>query len=173
MPAAIESKRRLFFALWPDAALRRKIAALSREVCSVPVPAANLHLTLRFLGLQDEAARHCFHNAAKQIKGCPLTLTLDRLGGWAHKRIQWLGPSAPPGALGELVDTLNAALTGCGLEAETRPFVPHVTLSRKMKNVLEAPVPEPVLWHVGDFVLAESVSSPDGVCYAVLERWAL
>ncbi len=171
MPA--EGKRRLFFALWPDDALRRQLAAVSRQLCRQPVPAHNLHLTLRFLGMQDEAARRCFCDAAAQVSACPFTLSLDRYGGWARKRIQWLGPSAPPAALGVLVDRLNGALETCGTEAETQPFVPHVTLSRKAKNPVEGPLPAPLVWQADSFVLAESASSPDGVRYVVLERWAL
>ena len=173
MPALIEPKRRLFFGLWPDDAVRRQIAALSREVCGRPVPEVNLHLTLLFLGMQNDAARQCFCTAAGQVQGSPFTLSLDRYGGWARKRIQWLGPSAPTTAFGELAGTLASALAACGFEAEKQPFVPHVTLSRKAKKPVEGPTPAPILWSVNDFVLAESVPSPDGVRYVVLERWKL
>lgn len=168
-----EQHRRLFFALWPDDAVRQRIAVLSRQVCKHPVPEGNLHLTLRFLGRQDEEARQCFCAAAGQLQCKSFTLLLDRYGGWLRKHIQWLGASAPPQALGQLVDALNIALAACGMEVEKRPFIPHVTLSRKAKNPFTGPLPESIFWSVKDFVLAESVPSPDGVRYVVLERWAL
>jgi 2'-5' RNA ligase len=173
MPEPAEQKRRLFFALWPDDAVRAQIAAASRAVCKRPVSEANLHLTLCFLGMQDEQARQCFCDAAGQVQGAPFTLLLDRYGGWVRKRIQWLGASAAPVALGELVNALNEALAACGIEAEKRPFVPHLTLSRKATNPRTGPVPEVIHWPVNDFVLVESVPTPDGVRYVVLERWAL
>lgn len=174
MPSApAESKRRLFFALWPDASLRRQMAALSRERCQRPVAAANLHLTLRFLGMQDEAMLPCFCEAAGQVRAHPFTLVLDRYGGWQRKRIQWLGPSSPPAELGELAGALNQALESCAIEAETRPFVPHVTLSRKAKKPLEGPLSPALVWPVDSFVLAESVPSSEGVRYVILERWTL
>jgi 2'-5' RNA ligase len=173
MPAAAKLKRRLFFALWPDDAVRRQIGALSRQICDRPVPEANLHLTLLFLGMQDDTARQCFCTAAGQVQAGPFTLTLDSCGGWVRKRIQWLGSPEPSPVLGELVETLVGALAGCGIEAEKRPFVPHVTLSRKAKNPVEGLAPAPVSWSVNDFVLAESVPSPGGVRYVVLERWKL
>ena len=173
MPAPAESKRRLFFALWPDAAVRKQIARLSRQVCDHPVPTTNLHMTLLFLGAHNDAARQCFCTAAGQVRGSAFTLSLDQCGGWARKRIQWLGASELPAALGELADALTNALAEGGIEAEKRPFVPHVTLSRKAKNPVEGPTPAPIFWSANDFVLAESVSSPDGVRYVVLERWKL
>ena len=173
MPAPAEPKRRLFFALWPDAALRRQIAALSRQVCDHPVPAGNLHLTLLFLGMHNDAARQCFCTAAEHVQGSEFTLSLDHYGGWGRKRIQWLGSSEPPAALGELASAITDAMAGCGIEAEKRHFVPHVTLSRKAKNPIEGPAPAAVCWSASDFVLAESVSSPNGVRYVILERWKL
>ena len=173
MPAPAESKRRLFFALWPDSAVRRQIAALSRQVSDRPVQAANLHLTLVFLGMHDDAARQCFCDVAEHVRGSAFTLLLDHCGGWKRKRIQWLGSSESPAALDELAGALGHALSACDFEAEKRPFVPHVTLSRKAKNPLKGPLPEPVSWGVNDFVLAESVPSPGGVRYVVLERWKL
>ncbi len=173
MTTPAEAKRRLFFALWPDEAVRRQIAALSRQVCKRPVPDANLHLTLLFLGQVDAAVETCFCAAAARVQGVPFTVSLDRYGGWARKRIQWLGPSAPPAALEELADALYLAGTKCGFEVEKRPFVPHVTLSRKAKKPITGPAPAPVVWHASEFVLAESVPSPNGVRYVVRERWTL
>jgi len=173
MTPPAEAKRRLFFALWPDDAVRRQIAALSRQLCKRPVPDTNLHLTLLFLGQVDEIAEACFCAAAARVQSVPFTVSLNRYGGWARKRIQWLGPSAPPAVLEELADALYCAGAKCGFEVEKRPFVPHVTLSRKAKKPLEGPAPVPVVWHASDFVLAESVPSPDGVRYVVRERWAL
>ena len=168
-----EQKHRLFFALWPDDTVRAQIAAAARAVCKRPVAEANLHLTLRFLGMQDEAALQCFRDVAGQVQGEPFGLVLDRYGGFERKRIQWLGTSAPPAALSGLVSSLNRALEACGIEAETRPFVPHVTLSRKAKKPVTAAIPEVIRWAVDDFVLVESVPTPDGVRYVILERWAL
>ena len=173
MTPPAEGTRRLFFALWPDDAVRGQIAALSRQLCKRPVPDANLHLTLLFLGQVDEAAEACFCAAAARVQSVPFTISLNRYGGWARKRIQWLGPSAPPAALEELAGALFCAGRKCGFEAEKRPFVPHVTLSRKAKKPLEGPAPASIVWHASDFVLAESVSSPGGVRYVVRERWAL
>jgi len=165
--------RRLFFALWPDDATRRRIAALAREIAPQPVPAANLHLTLAFLGPRTAAELDCLQAAAGEVRAEPFELELDFLGGWARKRIQWLGTSHIPAALTALVAALNAALAGCGYEPESRPYAPHITLSRKARQPVSRRLEAPVRWPVGDFVLAESVATDGGVRYEVLARWPL
>lgn len=168
-----EPTRRLFFALWPDPAVRRAMAELARQVCSRPVPAANLHLTLAFLGQRSVAECDCMTAAAARVTGEPFELVLDFLGGWARPRIQWLGASHVPDALQALVAALNGALAPCGFEPDRRPYAAHVTLARKVKEPRRQSLETPIRWRVDEFVLAESVSTDDGVRYDLLQRWPL
>ena len=99
--------------------------------------AANLHVTLKFLGQVKEnevpgvlaegteAARH-----AK-----PFRLSVGGLGAFPSgdskpARILWAGVQEPTGRLGLLVQSLEARLEGLGFIRETRPFHPHLTLGR-------------------------------------------
>ncbi|MFQ5643523.1 MAG: RNA 2',3'-cyclic phosphodiesterase [Thiogranum sp.] len=165
--------RRLFFALWPDSQVRRRLAAAARQWTRRPVADANLHMTLQFLGGLTNAELACCRAAAGRLQGEAFELQLDYLGGWARPRVQWLGTSRIPPALLQLVDDLQAALVPCGMAAASRRYVPHVTLSRKEKNPRVQAGLEPVHWQVQDFVLAESVSTERGVRYDVLQRWTL
>ncbi len=167
-----DSRRRLFFALWPDAGVRQQLAAAARHWTRYPVAAANLHMTLQFLGARTAAEMACCCEAAGQLQGEAFELQLDYLGGWTKPRVQWLGTSHIPPALLQLVEQLQAALLPCGIAAAPRRYVPHVTLSRKEKNPRIQAGLTPVCWQVRDFVLAESVSTPQGVRYDVLQRWA-
>ena len=163
--------RRLFFAVWPDAAVRRRLAQAAQRWTRQPVPAANLHMTLAFLGACSGQQQDCLCDAAGTVRGEPFALQLDYLGNWS--RTQWLGTSHIPDALLQLVDNLRLALVPCGVSIEKRHFVPHVTLSRKEKNPQTQAGLEAIHWPVDSFVLAESVSTPDGVRYDVLRRWPL
>jgi 2'-5' RNA ligase len=166
-------KRRLFFALWPDPVTRKALAGVAHHWSRHPLADANLHMTLVFLGACDEPRQQCLREAAATVIGEPFELRLDYLGGWARSRTQWLGTSRMPAALGALVETLTAALAACGVAAETRKFVPHITLSRKVSKPRIQAGLEPLVWAVGEFVLAESLPVEGGVRYAVRERWAL
>jgi 2'-5' RNA ligase len=167
-----QATRRLFFALWPDAALREAIVR-RRERLGDPgpkrVPDHNLHLTLLFLG--DQPADRLDHilGAGEAIGVPPFDLVLDRFGRFDSARVAWLGGDAVPDAI-ELVAVLGRRMQGIGVEFRTRPFVPHVTLFRKVASLAPAPVIEPLLWRVTSFSLIESIASRP---YQVLRTFSL
>ena len=163
--------RRLFFALWPDAQLRARLAAVSRHWARRPVTDDKLHMTLLFLGRRSEQERVCFCQAASKIQCEPFELHLDYLGGWPGAGIQWLGTSQVPSVLSGLVDSLTAVLEPCGFEAEKRPFVPHITLARKVRQPKVKAGLKAIRWPLRDFVLVESAAVGGGVRYEVLQRW--
>ncbi len=166
--------QRLFFALWPDAGERRQLAALLPVLAQGggrPVPADNLHLTLAFLGQVTPAQRQCMEAWADTLNPPPLELILDRLEHWPGPRIAWLGPSAWPEALDVLAASLAEGMRQCGLQPDTRPYTPHVTLLRKAPGLPAVPTGLPVPWRTRSFVLCESRSDGDGVVYRVLRRW--
>lgn len=163
--------RRLFFALWPDARVRTQLVAFSRLWTKRPVADDKLHMTLLFLGVRGERERACFCQAASKVECQPFELHLDYLGGWPGAGIQWLGTSQIPGVLSGLVGSLTAAMEPCGFEAEKRPFVPHITLARKVRQPKVKTGIKAICWPVRDFVLVESAVVEGGAGYEVLQRW--
>ncbi|HHJ15628.1 MAG TPA: RNA 2',3'-cyclic phosphodiesterase [Gammaproteobacteria bacterium] len=128
------TRKRLFFALWPDAEVRRQLAQAARHWSRHPVPEANLHMTLAFLGGCTEQQQDCLYRVAPGVHGEPFELQLDFLGHWERPRTRWLGTSQIPDALLQLEADLRLALEPCEVKLEERHFVPHVTLSRKEKT---------------------------------------
>lgn len=173
MTSSNEKTRRLFFALWPDDAVQGQLAAVASRWTQHPVPAANIHMTLVFLGACSEAKSRCCCEAVSGIRRESFEWQLDYLGAWPRRGIQWLGSSRIPEVLPGLVKDLESVLLPCGYEPEKRPFVPHITLSRKERNPRPQAGVEPVRWWVRDFVLVESRNTPDGIKYVVLQRWPL
>lgn len=170
--------KRLFFALWPNRTLRQHLLRVQGECLPSPItppsPAANLHLTLAFLGQVETAQQACLEQGAAGLHLPAFSFRLDRLGYWRKPRILWIGCSATPAALHQLAAALAEVMRSCGLQPEARPYRPHVTLARKQKQGPETPLPLPSLhWEARDFVLAESVSRPGGVLYRILQRWPL
>lgn len=163
--------QRLFFALWPDAQTRDRIAGQARGLArreGRPVAAENLHVTLAFIGASDPERRRCLEARAAQVGVEPFTLELSQVGYYPRARVLWVGPRATPEPLLGLVERLNRALAPCGYRPEPRPFAAHVTLFRKARPTGEGPAFEPVPWPVHEFCLVESVSDRDGVHYRVL-----
>ncbi|HWP94762.1 MAG TPA: RNA 2',3'-cyclic phosphodiesterase [Gammaproteobacteria bacterium] len=170
--------RRLFFALWPDdavrEALRRETRHAVRRSGGRPVPVANLHLTLRFLGNVAAERVEAVFAVAAGITGIAATsLQLDRYGWFPQARVFWLGTDTVPAPLAALAGRLEAGLVAAGFEPEPRPFQAHVTLARKVARAPAVEPPHPVTWPVYDFALIESHTARRGACYEVVGRWPL
>lgn len=169
--------QRLFFALWPDAATRRALAALTGKHLPPgsgrPVEARNLHLTLAFLGSVDGTFRECAERAAAAIAGAPFELALRRIGHWPRPKVLWSAPESTPDALIGLVTALRNALIPCGHAPETRPYSAHVTLARNVRGPVRDAEHGVVRWPVTDFHLVASETHPRGARYAPLSRWPL
>jgi 2'-5' RNA ligase len=173
-PSVSPSRRRVFFALWPDPATRSRLLRATRDAVRLcggrPIAGERLHLTVAFLG-ELTAARFELARAAAPIEVGAFDLTLDTLGVWPQSRVLWLAAQSMPPALGELERSLWAALEERGFDVEERLYRPHVTLARRARPVDEAV--EPVEWHVSELVLVESLPDGRAVHYEVLERWPL
>jgi 2'-5' RNA ligase len=168
---------RLFFALWPDEAVRLELVRITRQLAVPPgakrmVP-DNLHLTLAFIGTQGQEVQECLEQQAAAIDLPPFTLTFDQIGFFAKPQVVWLGDKNPPESLLQLAQALKQAQLQCGLEPETRPFQTHLTLLRKVRHPPAPFQPEPVIWAVNDFVLVASETLPEGAQYRILRRFSL
>jgi 2'-5' RNA ligase len=163
---------RLFFALWPDEALRKALVA-ARDAAEGnlgrPTHPLDLHITLVFIGTVDAALRDCVETAAGRVALAPFELTLRSLSGWPRQRIWAAIPEDTP-PLSQLVDQLQQNLISCGLQPEARRYRPHVTLARKAPPIV--PRPLSLRWQVDGFVLARSGTSR-APSYQILRQWPL
>lgn len=164
--------RRLFFALWPDRTARRALQARAGRT----VHAADLHVTLLFLGAVPEARLPALFAAAAIVRARPLALRFDALECWQGGRI-CVAVAAPNAAAQALHRQLRALAQGLGLAVERRPFVPHITLARNLSRPLAAGLRRPlspVRVSATHFCLAESRATPAGKSrYTVLRSWPL
>ena len=171
-----ETRQRLFFALWPGedhrAALDRSAGKLLGKRIK-RIPASNLHITLAFAGTVAAEGRHCLEAAAGDIREAGFDLCIGRVGYWERPRILWAGPTHIPPELWSLAGALRRTLEVCGIEPESRPYQPHVTLARKVSKLPGNPVFPPLHWSISHFSLVESVTDPAGARYRVLRSWTL
>lgn len=176
MTAAAVHVRRLFFALWPDEATRQALRRAARpamhRVRGKPVPESNYHLTLAFIGNVPDEQLEAIVKEARCI-ACPrVHLTFDRFGWFPTSHVFWIGAQEIPPALADLSSRIWAGMEALGIEHQPHPFHVHLTLARQVRAPPEADPPPLVGWTVSDFVLAESVTDPDGARYTVLDRFS-
>ncbi|PPD03044.1 MAG: RNA 2',3'-cyclic phosphodiesterase [Methylobacter sp.] len=165
---------RLFFALWPDENTRQALTTLSELLVKKgvkPVTPENLHVTLAFLGQVNAEQAQFLLEHANGVHCKPVQLCFDQLSYWKKPRVLCLSARETPVALAELARDLSGLGLACGLEMDGRPYVPHVTLAKKVSKALVLEF-EPIDWLANAFVLAESVSQPGGVRYEPVKRWS-
>ncbi|MEI6486573.1 MAG: RNA 2',3'-cyclic phosphodiesterase [Sphingomonadales bacterium] len=140
--------------------------------------AAQLHLTLRFIGEVDRHQAADIAAALGRVNMRPFTAELGDPGLFEHRgRIDtlWVGVR-PAAAVAALAKAVNAALAGVGVPPEPRAFVPHITLARSRGMIAATawpPEPVPALpWLVDGFSLFESSLGKDGSRYSVIARWS-
>jgi 2'-5' RNA ligase len=168
---------RIFFALWPPAAVRASLAATAAQLpLARParlVPDYNLHLTLHFIGNVGRADADCMRQRARAVGGEAFELAIDRYGYFGGARVGWLGCTGTPDALFDLHQRLGQELRDCGYRPEAHAYRPHVTVARKLDRLPDAPPFEPLPWKVDNFVLVESRAAGNGARYEVVETYPL
>ena len=165
---------RLFFALWPDEAVRTGLLDLQRRLGQPPgarpVAPENLHLTMAFLGMQPAALLPQIEAILQRVAVPEMTLEVDRYGCFARARIAWAGIRRPPPALAVMHEELMAALRQSGIGHDrASTFRPHITL---LRNAVcdSGPVAESLIWRAPPLALVHSATTPGGPIYRVLAQ---
>jgi 2'-5' RNA ligase len=176
---------RLFFALVPEPAAAKiliaEAAPLVEQVQAQPVPLPNLHVTLCFVGAIESERLDSLRAVAAKMRGARATLTFDSFEIWEKPKIlcatAGIGGAARPAA--DLAVCLGDALVAAGFSPDIKPFRPHFTLGRKVRNELppdyEWPrlLASPCVLRAERFALMESRRTEAGSLYSALDSWVL
>ena len=104
---------------------RARIAWITRE---------RMHLTVRFIGHQDDAAWGRIRAALEDpVPVPPFTLMVEHLGAFppaGSPRVLWVGLSGDLERLRAVEREVTARLARVGVPPEARPYSPHLTIGR-------------------------------------------
>jgi 2'-5' RNA ligase len=151
------------------------------------VEAANIHMTLKFLGERDPDLVYQVREKLRDLVRRHRMFEVETLGtgcfpDYRTARVLWAGTRSGREAVIAAVQDVEATLAELGIEPERREFKPHVTLARirtRRKRVDLEPILTPYrdtvfgTSLVKDFALYQSQLQPNGVVYRVLERFPL
>jgi 2'-5' RNA ligase len=152
-----------------------------------PPPA--YHLTLRFLGEQDEATLAAVAAALDVVAQDtrPLTTHLHGMGSfpWRGKggpRVLWAGVAEPHSDLDDLAARIDEAVQAVGLPPADFPFRPHVTVARANRHAVAGELAEALEnlegadlgeWPIQAFVLYEARRPDPQGGYVEVRRYTL
>ena len=167
---------RLFFALWPDTLTQQRwhddLANYVKPLGGRRVPAANLHLTLAFLGEVPGTRINSLLQLGDDLPADPFTLRFDRIESWKKPALACLRPADVPAPLTRLVGLLQTGLRLEGFGLDARAFKPHVTLSRDIVIPADSLPVWPVLeWSADRIALVRSERTAEGAHYHLVGRW--
>jgi len=140
------------------------------------------HLTLVFLGNVDASRVPAVVEAVGgDVDLAPFDMVLEGAGAFPPRgapRVLWIGTTTGATELTVLQRLLSSRLAGLGVELETRPFHPHLTLGRWRESrpsdrdhALAAARPGAIARvHVRYATLYESRLSSSGAAYSALTR---
>lgn len=168
---------RLFFAVFPPAAVQRELAAAQRVLRGnwKPVREDQIHLTLGFLGDVPEGALAQVRRAGRGAAGSsgPFTARVRGTGFFPNEgrpRV-WFARAEGDG-FEPLARALREALPG--FLTDERPFKAHLTLARRKGPAPRvAPLVFDIEFPVAAFALVESRLTPKGPQYKVLDTYSL
>ncbi len=176
---------RVFVAVFPPPETREALADAARDL---PVhgavrltPAANVHLTLKFLGDLAESDLNRVTQALEPLRTRhePFEANISGFGAFPsprRARILWAGIGEGSDSLISLAADVEDSLKPLGFEREGRPYVPHLTLGRARGRpaTLETPGASPQVpgFRVRRLELVESVLG-GGATYSTLAAYPL
>ena len=128
---------RLFLALDIPAAIRDRISLFIEGVTGFAPHARwmkreSLHITLKFIGEQPEAAIEPIKQSLSTIRASTTEIHFHNYGFFPtakSPRVFWIGVESGP-QLAALAATIEETLSSLGIPKEPRPFSPHLTLAR-------------------------------------------
>jgi 2'-5' RNA ligase len=162
--------------------LRRRLA---HRVDARWIPAANLHITVWFVGDKDDTdAQAILDVFQKPFSETAFPIALAGLGMFpatGAPRVFWLGLSSGADRIQQVHQEIAERVGPLGIELESRPFSPHVTIARireirpgerprQLREELTA-IPAPVgQFRVDAVTVFRSRLSPKGSSYERLLR---
>ncbi len=175
---------RLFVAIDIPESIQKEVQGMGRAIPNArPVPADQLHLTLKFIGEVEGSSFLDIQESLKEIVHPKFLLALKGVGTFPPRgipRILWAGVE-PAAGIVALRNTIEKTLAAVGIAREKKKYTPHLTLARlnncpirHLQNYLAGnaflQTPE---FTVDNFHLYSSQLSPKGALHTLESSYPL
>ena len=176
--------RRIFLALPLNDFARSMLDGLGCTVQGArPVPASQLHCTIRFIGEVDGCLYNDIRDQLQTLMSPPVRISIEGVGHFPPRgapRVLWAGIE-PTDELNLLRNRVNRILKQCSVLPEKRKFHPHVTLARLnncspsrvarfLTDTCSLEIPP---FNVNRLSLLSSILSPKGAIHTIEQEYPL
>lgn len=173
--------KRLFIGLELPGSTRKTLLALDPKIKGLRwLPAAQIHLTMSFLGNVDSESEERLRKMLAMVRVPPFFLPVLGVGTFGGDRpsVVWAGVGKGHPHLFALHQRIQDAVLHAGLEPDLKPFHPHITIGRAKNVSRPALLPflrrhaetEFDLWKVSGFALFSSRLSEEGATHTIEMR---
>ena len=175
---------RLFIAILLPEEIQTQLHAMGRSLPGAkPVPAEQIHLTLRFIGEVEGARYKDIKETLTEINAPAFNIAVQGVGHFPPRgkpRVVWAGVQ-PVDPLIRLKRKIDTSLLSCGIGADGRKYSPHVTIARlnnpPMQRLTSFLAGNAFLdfaeFPVNSFLLYSSSLSPKGARHTVEAQYEL
>ena len=174
---------RMFFALAPTAAQKLEAVAqaapLVAQLQGQPVPVANVHATVLFVGAIPPEKLDALRAVAAEVRARPISLTFDVIEHWETPKILCATSSRDSSVASPLMMSLAEATIAAGFSPDIKPFRAHLTLARKIsaeqaeKFSWPQPLASSIVMRCEEFLLMQSRRDESGSVYSAVDSWPL
>lgn len=166
---------RLFFSISPEPAVLLDIEQWRQQnwpLLEKPVPIANFHVTLAFLGQCSTDQLQHIEQQLTNYRMEEIAFRLDNVGYWPDTEILWLGSTRTLEAIDGLAQRCARIANKAGVRVSKRKFKPHLTLARRVKIPPTGALFTPEFDCVAtELRLQRSFPDRNGVRYSVISSW--
>jgi 2'-5' RNA ligase len=178
--AAPAARVRLFYAFWPDEAIRARVSAAAAVVADGMrmVPRANYHVTVAFIGAVSRSKIEVLRQIGRGQRAPRLVLRFDAYEYWPKPEVLVAAAHDIPRPLTDLWQTLHRDLAAAEFVLTPKSLRPHVTLARHIAQAPALPALLPFAWHATELCLvrtdtAGTDTAGTGSLYTVVDSWPL
>lgn len=185
----MQMKKRLFIALTLPPNVKEHIAANIIKPLKKDIPAleyesqSKLHITLSFIGWTKVGyitIAEVLRSALNTYHIAPITITIDAIEGFYGPRFILYLKVKNTNTLSSLHSVVTDSVSKLGFSVDSRPFIPHCTISRSkkihksfqdtlLKNIQKKPIVFPKTFVISQLSIMQSRQTTKTNRYKVLE----
>lgn len=175
-------KKRIFIGVALPEEVRENLKKDLEKIPGRMVPPENWHFTLQFLQISDELKlEHLKFILSDTHLGSAFEATLKNLGAFPNEntaKLLWIGLNKGAKELTAMADNITQRLIKENFKIDTRPYIPHMTISRflpprKVSDIIQEVQIKEHAFKIEEIILYQSILNENSSHYVHLASYRL